>query len=73
MTDQTASTLPPHAARFAFFTVFLDAMGIGLITPVIPDLLQELSKADLGQAAIIGGYLSFIYAFMQFRAMPESW
>lgn len=70
MTDQTASTLPPHAARFAFFTVFLDAMGIGLITPVIPDLLQELSKADLGQAAIIGGYLSFIYAFMQFLAAP---
>lgn len=60
----------PHATRFIFITMFLDAMGIGLIIPVMPDLITEVSASNLSQAAILGGYLSFIYAFMQFLAAP---
>ena len=59
-----------HSARFAFITVFLDAMGIGIILPVMPDLIQDLSNVNISQAAIIGGYLSFSYAFMQFLTGP---
>ncbi|MCT4655628.1 MAG: TCR/Tet family MFS transporter [Cohaesibacter sp.] len=58
------------AIWFILFTVFLDAMGIGIIMPVLPDLIQDISGTNLGQAAILGGYLSFIYAFMQFLAAP---
>ena len=59
-----------HSAAFVFVTVALDAMGIGIIIPVMPDLLQELSNASVGQAAIWGGYLSFSYAIMQFLCAP---
>lgn len=59
-----------HSISFAFITVFLDAMGIGVIIPVIPDLIQELSQTSISEAAIIGGYLSFIYALMQFLVGP---
>ena len=41
---------------FIFFTLTIDAMGIGLIVPVMPDLLREISGGDLGNAAIWVGY-----------------
>ena len=65
------TTLPSgHASRFAFITMFLDAMGIGLILPVLPELIEEVAHVDLSMAAIYGGYLGFIYAFMQFLCGP---
>lgn len=51
-------------------TVVLDAMGIGLILPVMPDLIQEVTGGDLGAAAIWGGILSTVFAFMQFLCGP---
>lgn len=59
-----------HSVNFAFITVFLDAMGIGVIIPVIPDLIQELTDTSISEAAILGGYLSFVYALMQFLVGP---
>ena len=35
-----------HAALFIFVTVVLDSMGIGLIMPVMPDLLKELENIE---------------------------
>lgn len=51
-----------------FLTVGLDAMGIGLIIPVIPGLLRELS----GTAEVHNenGYFLAIYALMQFLFSP---
>ena len=48
----------------------LDAMGIGLIVPVMPDLLQEVGGGSLAEAAIWGGILSTTYAVMQFVFGP---
>ncbi|MEM7744033.1 MAG: TCR/Tet family MFS transporter [Pseudomonadota bacterium] len=59
-----------RSASFVFVTLVVDAMGIGIIIPVLPDLLQELSGADIGSAAIWGGYLTFSYALMQFVFSP---
>lgn len=59
-----------HAAFFVFVTVLIDAMGIGIIIPVMPDLLRELSDLPLGEAAVWGGILSFVYALMQFAFGP---
>lgn len=61
---------PKRSALFVFGTVSLDAMGIGIIIPVMPDLLQELSGLSVGAAAIWGGYLTFSYALMQFLFSP---
>ncbi|MCL4107871.1 UNVERIFIED_CONTAM: hypothetical protein GTU68_001188 [Idotea baltica] len=48
----------------------IDAMGIGIIVPVMPDLLSEVSKSDLASAAVWGGILSTVFAIMQFVCGP---
>jgi DHA1 family tetracycline resistance protein-like MFS transporter len=37
---------------FIIITLTIDAMGIGLIIPVMPELLREIGGGDLGNAAI---------------------
>ena len=55
---------------FILLTVMIDAMGIGLIMPVMPDLLQDVQGAGLANAAIWGGILSTAFAIMQFLFGP---
>ncbi|WP_299769815.1 TCR/Tet family MFS transporter [uncultured Tateyamaria sp.] len=55
---------------FILLTVMIDAMGIGLIVPVMPDLIQEVQGMGLGTAALWGGVLSTIFAAMQFLFGP---
>ena len=45
-------TAGPQAAAFVFVTVLIDAMGIGIIIPVMPDLIRELTDLPLGAAAL---------------------
>ena len=51
-------------------TVMLDAMGIGLIMPVMPDLMLEVGGGTLGKAALWGGVLATSFAAMQFLFGP---
>ena len=52
-------------------TVVIDAMGIGLIIPVMPQLILEvLPLATLGQAAVWGGIMAMLFALMQFLFGP---
>lgn len=55
---------------FIFITVVLDSMGIGIIMPVMPDLIQEVGNFDLSQAAIWSGALTVVYAINQFLFSP---
>lgn len=55
---------------FIMITVVLDSMGIGLILPVMPDLIQEVQGGTLAQAALWGGILSTSFAVMQFLFGP---
>ena len=55
---------------FIIITLTIDAMGIGLIIPVMPELLREIGGGDLGNAAIWGGVLSTVFAAMQFLVGP---
>lgn len=55
---------------FLLSTVTLNAMGIGLILPVMPDLIQEVTGQPLADAALIGGVLSTVFAAMQFLFAP---
>ncbi len=52
------------------FIVFIDMAGIGLIVPVMPSLIMELSGEGIDRAAEIGGWLLFAYAIMQFVFSP---
>lgn len=55
---------------FIIVTVMLDAMGIGLIMPVMPDLIRELQGETISSAALVGGALAFTYSSMQFLCAP---
>ena len=55
---------------FILITVTIDAMGIGLILPVMPDLIRAVRGASLADAALWGGMLSAVYAVMQFGFSP---
>jgi len=59
-----------HALVFVVVTVLLDIVGFGLIIPVLPRLLVELTGDSVSQAAIDGGWLAFVYAAMQFVCAP---
>src|SRR5262249_36831913 len=48
----------------------LDMIGLGIIVPVLPELIEQLTGNDLAQAAVVGGYLVFVYALMQFLFSP---
>lgn len=55
---------------FILITLLVDAMGFGLIIPVMPALLEELLGASSEVAAKWGGYLTFAYAAMHFLFGP---
>ncbi len=58
------------AMSFILATVALDAIGIGLIFPVMPDLMTQVTGGTLGQAALWGGVLTASFAVMQFLFGP---
>jgi DHA1 family tetracycline resistance protein-like MFS transporter len=55
---------------FIFITVLIDSVGFGLILPVLPQLIVELTGRNMGGAAAYGGWLAFSYALVQFFAAP---
>jgi len=58
------------ALFFIVITLSLDAIGFGLIMPVMPELLQEVTGGDLAHAALWGGLLTGGFAVMQFLFGP---
>lgn len=59
-----------RAFAFILVTLVLDAMGIGLILPVMPDLIAEVIGGTMGTAALWGGILATTFAVMQFLFGP---
>lgn len=70
-TDQTEPpVLTSKAIIFILITVMIDVIGLGIIIPVLPALIGEVSGGTMADAAVIGGWLMFAYAFMQFLFAP---
>lgn len=55
---------------FILITLVLDAIGIGLILPVMPDLIRDVEGVGVSDAAIWGGVLMTSFAVMQFLCGP---
>lgn len=55
---------------FILITVMLDTIGLGLIIPVMPDLIREVDGGGLAIAAVWGGVLTTVFAVMQFLFAP---
>ena len=53
------------AIGFIFLTVFIDVLGLGIIIPVMPKLLETLGNVDVSTASKYSGWLTFVYASMQ--------
>jgi len=61
---------PQLAFAFIFVTVLLDSIGFGIIMPVVPHLIMDISGDTLTSAARTSGLLMFAFASMQFIASP---
>lgn len=59
-----------NAIVFVMITVLLDVIAFGLIAPVLPSLLVELTGEPVNRVAVYGGWLAFIFAFNQFLCAP---
>lgn len=55
---------------FVLIVTALDTTGLGIIYPVLPQLIEDLVKTDISTAATYGGWLTFAYAVMQFFFAP---
>ncbi|MGV6812003.1 MAG: TCR/Tet family MFS transporter [Brevirhabdus sp.] len=55
---------------FIIITLMIDAMGIGLIMPVMPDLIRDVHGGSLADAAVWGGIMATSFAVMQFLFGP---
>lgn len=60
----------PPAILFIFITLFLDILGIGLVVPVLPKLVEQFRGGDVSKASVLVGQLSAVYALMQFLFSP---
>lgn len=58
------------ALGFIFVTLVLDILGIGLIIPILPKLVDQLGDGGVSEASIIYGALAAIYSLMQFLFAP---
>ena len=58
------------ALGFIFITLLLDVLGIGIIVPVLPKLVETLFGGDSEKAAYIYGPMVASYCIMQFLCSP---
>lgn len=53
-----------------FAIVLIDMLGFGIVAPVLPGLIMDLTHVDVGTAAGYAGWLGAGYAAMQFVFAP---
>ncbi|MEN1785320.1 MAG: TCR/Tet family MFS transporter [Bacteroidota bacterium] len=58
------------ALLFIFITVLVDVIGIGIIIPIIPEFIMQLTGEGNSEAIIYGMWLTTAFAGMQFLFAP---
>lgn len=58
------------AIGFIFVTLALDTLGIGLIIPILPRLVESFQGGDVAAASKTVGMLAALYSLMQFVCAP---
>lgn len=59
-----------RALALIFITLLIDVIGIGIILPVIPDLLGQLGHYTVSEASGIGAWMIVAFALPQFLFSP---
>lgn len=67
-----AATAEPRraAVTFIFITVLIDVLGLGIIIPVLPRLVEQFLGGDTARAAEMYGLFGTVWALMQFFCSP---
>lgn len=71
--EKAKKQLEGRALPIVLFTVFLDVLGIGILIPVLPQLIFTIfipQGFSYNEALILLGWLTGIYPLMQFLATP---
>jgi len=55
---------------FIFITLLIDVTGLGIVIPVFPRLIGDLTGGNISQVSQWGGWLTVVYAIMQFFCAP---
>lgn len=50
--------------------MLIDVTGLGIIIPVLPELIKNMVNGNLSDASVYNGWLTFAYAAMQFVCAP---
>lgn len=67
---RASGAAPTKAIVFVVLTVMIDAIGIGLIIPVLPTLIAEVGGGAVAQTALWLGVLASSFSLMQFAFGP---
>jgi DHA1 family tetracycline resistance protein-like MFS transporter len=70
MSEPVSAPATRTALAFIFVTMLVDTIGLGIIIPVTPAIIKQLTGQELSGAAGWGGWLMFVFALMQFLCAP---
>src|SRR5690625_2220771 len=65
-----AMTRRQAAIPFILVTILIDVLGIGLIVPILPELIVEMTGGEISQGSSAYGIFIAVYAAMQFLFAP---
>ncbi len=71
--EKTRQKLESKALPIVLFTVFLDVLGVGILIPVLPQLIFKIfipHGFSYNESLILLGWLTGIFPLMQFLATP---
>ncbi|RWY54079.1 TCR/Tet family MFS transporter [Mucilaginibacter gilvus] len=68
--DTLAQPKKQAALSFIFITLLIDVIGLAIIIPVFPKLIEKLIHGNISEASRISGLLLVAYAVMQFLCSP---
>ncbi len=63
-------TFPRSTLPIVLSTVALDALGFGIVVPVVPSLVMQLGHLSAAHASLMMGMLLAAYSVMQFLCAP---
>lgn len=66
----SAAARSRHIIPFIVFTIFIDAVGFGIIMPVLPQLIMDIGRIALADAIEVGAWIGFAMALATFFAAP---
>lgn len=59
-----------RAMAVILLSVLIDMMGVGIVVPVLPQMIEAIAHSDISDASIAGGWLFVAYSAMQFLFGP---